>query len=235
MGPVLVVELAEAVCAWRIERLRAFLVGSSSPFEEYRLGEYDLNIRAAGLTAMPPGVGDSCPPVMVSLVGPGFGGESPPETEHHERGDPAPHTGFTPTHAAHIIAFCDNPVDHVVTALLAAEVMDVIGGVANAQLPQSQAPIVAGPPGVVATLTSPWPVARGLRLGGVPQSVGARARVPAHEVTGVRERGVPARTAYPRGWRQLRQPDARPTDRGFPRAPTASRAQGASPAVSAER
>lgn len=161
MGPVLVIELAGAVPARRIERLREFLMGSSSHFEENRVGEYDLNIRASSLAGIDPGACDGCPPVMVSLVGPGFGGEAALETEHAEQGDPAPHIGFTPTHAAHVIAFCDDQVDHVVTALLAAEVMDVTGGVVNAQLPQDQAPIVAALPGVIATLTSPWPAVYG--------------------------------------------------------------------------
>ncbi|MFJ8547069.1 DUF6368 family protein [Streptomyces sp. NPDC093586] len=33
-----------------------------------------------------------------------------------------------------VVAFCNRPVDHVVTALLTAAVMDVIGGVVNAEL-----------------------------------------------------------------------------------------------------
>jgi hypothetical protein len=48
-GPVLVIELAEAVPRAVIRRLRDFLVRSSARFEEKRVGEYDLNIHVEGL------------------------------------------------------------------------------------------------------------------------------------------------------------------------------------------
>ncbi|MEW2554512.1 DUF6368 family protein [Streptomyces zhihengii] len=53
------------------------------------------------------------------------------------------------------------PLDHVVTALLTAALMDVIGGVVNVDLRQDQVPIVAGLPGVIATTTGPRPAAYG--------------------------------------------------------------------------
>lgn len=53
------------------------------------------------------------------------------------------------------------PIDHVVTALLTAAVMDVIGGVAHAELLEEQVPIVTALPGVIATMTEPWPAAYG--------------------------------------------------------------------------
>ncbi|MFF0836695.1 MULTISPECIES: DUF6368 family protein [unclassified Streptomyces] len=48
-----------------------------------------------------------------------------------------------------------------VTALLTAAVMDVIGGVANAELREHQVPIVAGLPGVITMGSNPWPAAYG--------------------------------------------------------------------------
>jgi hypothetical protein len=60
-----------------------------------------------------------------------------------------------------VIAYCNRPVDHVTTALLTAGVMDVIGGVANAELRDDQVPLVAGLPGIVTTTTEPWPAAYG--------------------------------------------------------------------------
>ncbi|MFI8219789.1 DUF6368 family protein [Streptomyces sp. NPDC085932] len=66
-----------------------------------------------------------------------------------------------PTHAVDVIAFCNRPVDHLVTALLTAAVMDVVGGVAQAELREDQVSIVAGLPGIVATTTDPWPAAYG--------------------------------------------------------------------------
>ncbi|MGW4824766.1 DUF6368 family protein [Streptomyces sp. NPDC004227] len=73
----------------------------------------------------------------------------------------APLIGFSPTCAVDVIAFCNAPVDHVVTALPTAAVMDVIGGVANAELRKDQVPIVAGNPGIVTTMTDPWTAAYG--------------------------------------------------------------------------
>ncbi|WP_420709102.1 DUF6368 family protein [Streptomyces sp. AS58] len=60
-----------------------------------------------------------------------------------------------------IVAFCNRPVDHLVTVLLTAAVMDVIGGVANAELREDQVSVVAGLPGIVATMTDPWASAYG--------------------------------------------------------------------------
>ncbi|MFF1557680.1 DUF6368 family protein [Streptomyces sp. NPDC058279] len=70
-------------------------------------------------------------------------------------------SAFTPTRAVDVIAFCDRPVDHTVTALLTAAVMNVTGGVAHAELRDDHVPIVAGLAGIVATMTDPRPVAYG--------------------------------------------------------------------------
>ncbi|MFE0778490.1 DUF6368 family protein [Streptomyces sp. NPDC058861] len=160
-GPVLVIELAEPVPPMSIQKLRGLLIRSSSHFEEKRVGEYDLNIHAESLGIANTGGIDGCRPVMVSLMGPGLGDEDLFEAEHADGVDQEPLIGFTPTHAVDVIAFCNRPVDHVVTALLTAAVMDVIGGVANAELREDQVPIVAGLPGIVATMTDPWPAAYG--------------------------------------------------------------------------
>ncbi|MFF2643224.1 DUF6368 family protein [Streptomyces niveus] len=160
-GPVLVIELAEIVPPASIQRLRELLVRSSSHFEEKRVGEYDLNIHAESLGIADTGGVDGRRPVMVSLMGPGIGDEGIFEAEHADEVDQEPLIGFTPTHAVDVIAFCNRPVDHVVTALLTAAVMDVIGGIANAELLEDQVPMVTGLPGVVATMTDPWPAAYG--------------------------------------------------------------------------
>jgi hypothetical protein len=160
-GPVLVIELAEAVPRVAIQRLREFLLGASARFEEKRVGEYDLNIHAESLGITDAGDVDRRRPVLVSLLGPGIGDEAIFEAEHADEVDQEPLIGFTPTHAVDVIAFCNRPVDHLVTALLTAAVMDVIGGVANAELREDQISIVAGLPGIVATMTDPWPAAYG--------------------------------------------------------------------------
>ncbi|MGW3981734.1 DUF6368 family protein [Streptomyces mirabilis] len=160
-GPVLVIELAEPVPPISIQRLRELLLRSSSHFEEKRVGEYDLNIYAESLGIADTGGVDGRRPVMVSLMGPGIGDENTFTAEHADEVDQEPLIGFTPTHAVDVIAFCNRPVDHIVTALLTAAVMDVIGGVANAELREDQVPIVAGLPGIVAVMTDPWPAAYG--------------------------------------------------------------------------
>ncbi|WP_329538240.1 DUF6368 family protein (plasmid) [Streptomyces sp. NBC_01450] len=81
--------------------------------------------------------------------------------EHGDGGDQRPLIGFAPTRAVDVIAFCNSPVDHIATALLTAAIMDLIGGVANAELREDQVSIAAGLPGVVATTTNPWPAAYG--------------------------------------------------------------------------
>ncbi|MFI8185994.1 DUF6368 family protein [Actinacidiphila glaucinigra] len=160
-GPVLVIELAEAVPRVEIQRLREFLLGASARFEEKRVGEYDLNIHAESLGITDAGDVDGRRPILVSLMGPGIGDEAIFEAEHADEVDQESLIGFTPTHAVDVIAFCNRPVDHLVTALLTAAVMDVIGGVANAELPEDQVSIVAGFPGIVATTTDPWPAVYG--------------------------------------------------------------------------
>jgi hypothetical protein len=160
-GPVLVIELAQAVPRAAMRRLHEFLVRSAARFEEKRLGEYDLNLHTESLGITDTGGVDGPRPVLVSLMGPGLGDEAIFAAEHADEVDQERLIGFTPTHAVGIIAFCNRPVDHVATALLTAAVMDVIGGVANAELLDDQVPIVAGLPGVVATMTDPWPAAYG--------------------------------------------------------------------------
>ncbi|MFD5159724.1 DUF6368 family protein [Streptomyces hawaiiensis] len=160
-GPVLVIELGEAVPRAVIQWLRDLLVRSSARLEEKRVGEYDLNIRVESLgLSETRGVGGSRP-VLVSVMGPRIGDESVFEAEHADEVDQESLIGFTPTHAVNVVAFCNRPVDHVVAALLSAAVMDVVGGVVNAELREDQVPLVAGLPGVIATTTGPWPAAYG--------------------------------------------------------------------------
>ncbi|WP_153183298.1 DUF6368 family protein [Streptomyces sp. E5N91] len=160
-GPALVIELAEPVSRVMMQRLHDLLVRCSARFEEKRVGEYDLNIHAESLGISDTGGVDGRRPVLVSVMGPGIGDESIFEVEHADEIDHEPFIGFTPTHAVDVVAFCNLPVDHVATALLTAAVMDVVGGVVNVELGEDQVPIVADLPGVIATMTGPWPAAYG--------------------------------------------------------------------------
>ncbi len=168
-----------------IQRLREFLLGASARFEEKRVGEYDLHIHAESLGITDAGDVDGRRPVLVSLMGPGIGDEAIFEAEHADEGDQKSLIGFTPTHAVDVIAFCNRPVDHLVTALLTAAVMDVIGGVANAELREDQVAIRPSRH----RRNDDRSVARRVRLGGIPPSVGPTARFPAPEVAGTQPAG----------------------------------------------
>ncbi len=156
-GPVLVIELAEAVPAAVVERLRGFLAGSSAVFEEKRPGEYGLSVFTDRLGAADPGEVDGHRPFLVSVMGPGIGNEQTFEAEHADGPDLEPLIGFSPTHAVDVVAGRNRPIDHLATALLTAAVMDVVGGVANAELLDDQVEVVAGLPGVLAMTDGPLP------------------------------------------------------------------------------
>ncbi|MGV9341289.1 DUF6368 family protein [Streptomyces sp. NPDC003688] len=160
-GPVLVIELPEAVPPTSIQRLRDLLVDASAQCEEKRPGAYEVHIRPEAL-----GITDTCGvdgprPMLVSVMGPGIGDEEVFEAEHADEADQKSLMGFTPTHAVDVIAHCGTFLDHVVTALLTAAVMDVLGGVANAELREDQVPFVSDLPGILATTPHPWPAAYG--------------------------------------------------------------------------
>jgi Family of unknown function (DUF6368) len=86
-GPVLVIELAEAVPGAAVERLRDLLVRSSARFEEKRVGKYDLHVRMESLGISDTGGVDPRRPMMVSLMGPGIGDEAIFDAEHADEGD----------------------------------------------------------------------------------------------------------------------------------------------------
>ncbi|WP_351235068.1 DUF6368 family protein [Streptomyces sp. NPDC002133] len=158
---MLVIGLANAALAAAIRRLRGFLIYSSTRIEEMRAGEYALHVQAEGLGITNTGGVEGHRPFLVSLMGPRIGDESVFDAEHSVSGDHKSLSGYTPTHAVDVIAFRNRPVDHVVTTLLTAAIIDEIGGIANAELREDQLPIVAGLPGLVITTTDPWPAARG--------------------------------------------------------------------------
>ncbi|MFJ4090893.1 DUF6368 family protein [Kitasatospora sp. NPDC089913] len=160
-GPVLVIELAEAVPAATVERLRDVLVGSSAWFVEKRPGGYDLNVVADRIGVTDLGEVDGRRPFLVHIMGPGIGDEEIFEAEHADGPNLEPLIGFSPTHAVDVIAGCNRPIDHITTALLTAAIMDVVGGVASAELLDDQVDVVAGLPGVLAMTGSPWPTVFG--------------------------------------------------------------------------
>ncbi|MFF3558525.1 DUF6368 family protein [Streptomyces sp. NPDC002574] len=156
-GPVLVIELPEALPGAVVKQLRDLLVGTSAWFEEKRPGEYDINVIADRLGVMNSGDVDKRRPFLVSVMGPGIGDAEIFEGEHADGPDLAPLIGFRPTHAVDVIAGCNSQIDHITTALLTASIMDVVGGVASAELWDGQMTVVAGLPGVLAMTDESWP------------------------------------------------------------------------------
>ncbi|MFJ9774706.1 DUF6368 family protein [Kitasatospora sp. NPDC101157] len=160
-GPALVIELAETVPAAVVERLRSFLVESSARFEERHTGGYDINVLAHRLGIKESGEVDERRPFLVYVMGPGIGDEEIFEAEHADGPDLEPLIGFGPTCAVDVIAGCNGQIDHLTTALLTAAVMDVVGGVASAELRDDQVEVVAGLPGVLAMTEDPLPTVFG--------------------------------------------------------------------------
>lgn len=149
-GPVLVVELLGPVPASKMARLRESVLRVSSRFEERRSGEYDVHVSAERLGVEGLVRPEDGRPFLVSVMGPGVGDEETFAAEHEDEPDMEPLIGFIPTHCVDVIAFCNSDVDHCVTALLTAEVMDVLGGFAYIELREDQEDIVAGLPGLIA-------------------------------------------------------------------------------------
>ncbi|MFC8448952.1 DUF6368 family protein [Kitasatospora sp. NPDC057223] len=97
-------------------------------------------------------------PFLVYLMGPGVGDEDIFEAEHEDEPEVEAVLGFRPTHAVNVSACCNAGIDHVATALLTAAVMDIVGGVAKAELLDGQAAVVAGLPGVLGIADDEWMV-----------------------------------------------------------------------------
>lgn len=158
----MVIELAEVVPAGAVERLREVLVGLSAGFAEKRPGEYGINVCADRLGVTDTGDDvDGRRSFLVSVMGPGIGDEETFEAEHADGPDLKSLIGFSPTHAVDVIAGCNRPIDHLATALLTAAIMDVVGGVANAELLDDQVAVVDGLPGVLTMTDGPLPTVFG--------------------------------------------------------------------------
>ncbi|WP_225630385.1 DUF6368 family protein [Streptomyces solaniscabiei] len=121
------------------------LLGDAAPDEELR-----------ALVGFDPRREDWRRPFLVYLMGPGAGDESVFEAEHADEPEVEDILGFRPTHAVNVSAGANRGIDHLATALLTAAVMDVIGGVAKAELLDGQAPVVAGLPGVSGIADDEW-------------------------------------------------------------------------------
>ncbi|MET7746823.1 DUF6368 family protein [Streptomyces sp. NPDC005385] len=128
------------------------------PFPLPLLGNTSADEELTALVELNPQREDWRRPFQVYLMGPGVGDESIFEAEHVDEPEVEAVLGFRPTHAVNVSACCNREIDHVTTALLTAAVMDVIGGVAKAELLDEQASAVAGLPGVLGIADDDWTV-----------------------------------------------------------------------------
>ncbi|MGW5639808.1 DUF6368 family protein [Streptomyces sp. NPDC003832] len=128
------------------------------PYPLPLLGDASGDEGLAGLVGFDPRRVDGRRPFLVYLMGVGGEDESLFEAEHAEETDIEAVLGFKPTHAVNVSACCNREIDHLATALLTATVMDVIGGVAKAELPDAQVPVVSGLPGVLGAGDDDWAV-----------------------------------------------------------------------------
>ncbi|MER7983853.1 DUF6368 family protein [Streptomyces sp. NPDC095817] len=97
-------------------------------------------------------------PFLVYLAGPDVGDKSIFQAEHADEPEVEAALGFKSSHAINVSACCSREIDHVTTALLTAAVMDLIGGVATADLLDGQVSVLAGLPGVLGTVHDDWMV-----------------------------------------------------------------------------
>ncbi|MFI6360030.1 DUF6368 family protein [Streptomyces sp. NPDC050743] len=128
------------------------------PFPLSLLGNTSVDDQLAALVGFNPQREDWRRPFLVYLMGPGAGDEDVFEAEHADESEVEAVLGFRPTHAVNVSACCSRGIDHVATALLTATVMDVIGGVAKADLLDGQASVVAGLRGVLGITDDEWTV-----------------------------------------------------------------------------
>lgn len=110
----------------------------------------------AALVGFDPRHEDRRRPFLVYLMGPEVGDEDVFEAEHADEPEVEAVLGFKPTHAINVSACCNGALDHAATALLTAAVMDVVGGVAKAELTDGQASVVAGLPGLLGITDDAW-------------------------------------------------------------------------------
>lgn len=142
-----------------LDRLRRLLRGVSDRFDEQGPGAFAFGV-VASRWGIVDGDGDGPRPFLVQLAGQGFRNQNRFDAEHEDTGL-RPYIGFTPAHDVGVSARCDDPVDHAVTALLAAEVTDIVGGVASMETHGRHAAITRTLSGAMARTTDPWDITFG--------------------------------------------------------------------------
>ncbi|MFJ7990441.1 DUF6368 family protein [Streptomyces sp. NPDC096351] len=165
-GPTLVIDLAEPVSSAALTEFNALMRGLSAHFEQRRHGYFYVSVPVERLGIEPPAARDAQDvdgqrPFLVYLMGPGIGDEDTFDAEHADEPEVEAVLGFKPTHAVNVSADCNRGIDHVATVLLTAAVVDVLGGVAKAELLEGQEAVVAGLPGVLGLTDGEYPMVLG--------------------------------------------------------------------------
>lgn len=149
-GPTLVVEFAEPPSAAALSEFEAFVRRHATRLVRPRPWFFDVSVVLGDEEEFP---------FLVYLMGAGFGDEDVFEAEHAEEEEVEELLGFTPICAVNVSAGCDGQADHVAAALLTAAIVDVLGGVACAELRADQD--VRALPGVLGVTGGTYPTAAG--------------------------------------------------------------------------
>ena len=155
-GPVITIALPEALFAQVLGALDMFLRGlADSNFEHPKSGYWALNVEPErlGITV---GVREGSRPLLVEESGPGNkDGQFFEDGRFIEAdwGFLVPMLGFTPAAMLSVIAMGSRQIDHAATALLAVEIMSIVGGVAFVELYDHQAAPVRTLHGVLAAVS----------------------------------------------------------------------------------
>jgi hypothetical protein len=164
-GPTLVIELAEPASRAALGEFHTLMRGLATNFEQPRPGSFDVNVPVDRLGVEASRVDsqgvDGRRPFLVCLMGPGVGDVDIFEAEHADESEVEAVLGFQPAQAVNVSAGCNRGIDHVAAALLAAAVVDVLGGVVKAGLLQGQESAVTGLPGVLGVTDEEYPVVLG--------------------------------------------------------------------------
>lgn len=155
-GPVITIVLPVSLREHAQEMLDAYLrrLADHNFFEHPRPGHWALNLEPERL-----GIAESdregSRPFLVNVEGPGYGDGDCFEDGRYIESDWGflpPLLGFTPANMIDAIAMCNGRVDHIVTALMTADIMDIVHGVAFLELWDGQVEPVRALPGVLAAM-----------------------------------------------------------------------------------
>lgn len=154
-GPVITIALPVPLAEQARDALDAYLRRlADHDFEHPRPGYWALNLEPERL-----GIAESdregSRPFLVDVEGPGYEDSQWFEDGRYIESDWGflpPLLGFTPVNMLSVIAMADGRVDHIVTALMTADIMDIAPGVAFVELWDDQVEPVRALPGILAAM-----------------------------------------------------------------------------------